>query len=207
RSVRRHRQRRRHRRRDRQYERTAAASDQQRRQPQSLDRSAVAREAGHARCARGGHPQEWRIAVAPRALRRQLCLGERSTRPRRPGHVDRSAADPRTMAARQDGGLRDHAYRSILDVAGRRQVRTSATKTRKHERIPTRFRAFVVSWLISSASAYACSSHPALLPVSLPDLSRVDPSVQAQARERFDTLTAKSNSSGTPPADLATAYG
>jgi len=54
--------------------------------------------------------------------------------------------------------------------------------------------------------AIGCGSREKLLPVSLPDLSRVDQSVQAQARERYAALTRKMNSS-VAPADLATAYG
>ena len=54
--------------------------------------------------------------------------------------------------------------------------------------------------------AIGCGSREKLLPVSLPDLSRVDKSVQAQARERYAALTRKMNSS-VAPADLATAYG
>jgi tetratricopeptide (TPR) repeat protein len=57
-------------------------------------------------------------------------------------------------------------------------------------------------------SVDACSSSRSrLLPVALPDLSRADPAVQNQARERFESLTRKMNRSDTPAADLAAAYG
>lgn len=62
----------------------------------------------------------------------------------------------------------------------------------------------VVAFLLSMS---ACSpARPALLPVSLPDLSRVDQAVQVQARERYASLTQKI-SAGAPDADLAGAYG
>ena len=48
---------------------------------------------------------------------------------------------------------------------------------------------------------------PKLLPLSLPDLSRVDPGVQAQTRERYDTLTQKLARRDTPLAELGDAYG
>jgi tetratricopeptide (TPR) repeat protein len=41
----------------------------------------------------------------------------------------------------------------------------------------------------------AACSKPALLPVTLPDLSRLDPPVQKQVRERFDELQGKNESS------------
>jgi hypothetical protein len=47
----------------------------------------------------------------------------------------------------------------------------------------------------------------ALVPTALPDLSRVDPAVQAQARERYDALTRKLADQGTPTGELAAAYG
>lgn len=46
-----------------------------------------------------------------------------------------------------------------------------------------------------------------LLPVTLPDLSRLEESVQAQLRERYAALTAKRNDPRTPGRDLATEYG
>ena len=46
-----------------------------------------------------------------------------------------------------------------------------------------------------------------LLPVALPDLSRVDVAVQAQARERYATLTRTIANRDTPIPDLARAYG
>jgi tetratricopeptide (TPR) repeat protein len=50
-------------------------------------------------------------------------------------------------------------------------------------------------------------SRPPLLPVSLPDLSRTDPSVQTQARDLYASVTQKSESRRTPAAELGTAYG
>ncbi len=43
--------------------------------------------------------------------------------------------------------------------------------------------------------------------VALPDLSRLEESVQAQLRERFAALTAKRNDPATPAADLGKEYG
>jgi tetratricopeptide (TPR) repeat protein len=53
----------------------------------------------------------------------------------------------------------------------------------------------------------ACSARRALLPVTLPELTRVDPGVQKQIRERYDTLKAAMDNSSTPIADLASDYG
>ena len=43
--------------------------------------------------------------------------------------------------------------------------------------------------------------------MALPDLSRLEESVQAQLRERYAALTEKQNNPATPAADLATEYG
>ena len=68
-------------------------------------------------------------------------------------------------------------------------------------------RAFVSAWLplvavvVAGAWAAACSSfdrRAALLPIALPDLARVDPAVQAQARERYEALTRKIAGRDTP---------
>jgi tetratricopeptide (TPR) repeat protein len=48
---------------------------------------------------------------------------------------------------------------------------------------------------------------PPLLPVSLPDLSRADPSVQTQARDLHAALMQKVENRGTPAVELAAAYG
>jgi tetratricopeptide (TPR) repeat protein len=54
----------------------------------------------------------------------------------------------------------------------------------------------------------ACGpSRPSLSPVSLPDLSRTDPSVQAQAKQLYADLTEKIGRRATPLDDLANAYG
>src|SRR5688572_6052738 len=46
-----------------------------------------------------------------------------------------------------------------------------------------------------------------LRPVALPDLSRIESSVQAQLRERYAALTAKQNNPRTSAADLGLEYG
>ncbi len=77
--------------------------------------------------------------------------------------------------------------------------------------------AFVASFALA-ALAWACGpaepvrapssgAAPALLPVTLPDLSRADASVQAQARQRFEALEAVRTRPDAPAADLAAAYG
>jgi tetratricopeptide (TPR) repeat protein len=54
----------------------------------------------------------------------------------------------------------------------------------------------------------ACSTpRRNLLPVTLPELTRVDPGVQKQVRDRYDALKAAIDSSSTPAADLASDYG
>ena len=45
------------------------------------------------------------------------------------------------------------------------------------------------------------------MPVTLPELTRIDPGVQKQIRERYDTLKAAMDTSSTPIADLASDYG
>lgn len=47
----------------------------------------------------------------------------------------------------------------------------------------------------------------ALPPIALPDLSRMEPSVQQQMRERYGSLSALIENHGSMPADLARAYG
>jgi tetratricopeptide (TPR) repeat protein len=71
-------------------------------------------------------------------------------------------------------------------------------------------RVFVSSWFVVISIA-ACSSpaRRSARPVTLPDLSRVDPGVQAQVKERYDTLmqALKGSSGSSTDAELATAYG
>ena len=62
----------------------------------------------------------------------------------------------------------------------------------------------VVSVAVVLAS---CSARRNLLPVTLPELTRVDPGVQKQVRERYDTLRTATDNSSTSIADLASAYG
>ena len=65
--------------------------------------------------------------------------------------------------------------------------------------------------LLAGACVRRTSRRPAIdgpcAPVALPDLSRLEESVQAQLRERYAALTAKQNDPATPAADLATEYG
>jgi tetratricopeptide (TPR) repeat protein len=55
-----------------------------------------------------------------------------------------------------------------------------------------------------TGQAPAAAAPPALRPVALPDMARVDASVQAQWKERFAQIDARKNG---PPADLGAAYG
>jgi tetratricopeptide (TPR) repeat protein len=58
------------------------------------------------------------------------------------------------------------------------------------------------------AQLSACSApRPQLLPISLPDLSRTDSSVQMQAGELYAALTQKVENRATPAGELGTAYG
>jgi len=69
---------------------------------------------------------------------------------------------------------------------------------------------FGIAASLVAAFMLACGSsekRAKLLPVSLPDLSRVDPGVQAQVRERYETLTQKLARRDTPPEELGDAYG
>jgi tetratricopeptide (TPR) repeat protein len=64
----------------------------------------------------------------------------------------------------------------------------------------------VPSWLILIAAGCSSPARRHARPVTLPDLSRVDPGVQAQVKERYDTLKRAMDGSSTD-AELATAYG
>src|SRR4051812_35078080 len=75
---------------------------------------------------------------------------------------------------------------------------------------------FVRAWLpsialvVAAAVSTSCSRfdrQAKLLPMALPDLARADRSVQAQVRERYETLTAKIAYRETSQAELASAYG
>ena len=64
--------------------------------------------------------------------------------------------------------------------------------------------------LIGTSSLAACgtsSNRPQLQAVMLPDMTNTDAAVQAQIRERFQTLEQRQKTSGTSDADLANAYG
>jgi tetratricopeptide (TPR) repeat protein len=60
---------------------------------------------------------------------------------------------------------------------------------------------------VLAAIATGCSKGPDMRPVTLPDLSRIDAPVQAQVRERYDTLRQAIDKRSTPAAELADAYG
>ena len=68
----------------------------------------------------------------------------------------------------------------------------------------------VVVWA-SLAAAPGCTSPdqraPALRPISLPDLSQVAPSAQAQIRDRYVLVTEKTATPQQSAGDLANAYG
>src|SRR5204862_6767832 len=98
------------------------------------------------------------------------------------------------MARRARGRVDRCAGRSLHDAQGRRRpVRTS----------------MAVAALVLLAGACTSSNEAktdvrrTLQAVALPDLSRLEESVQAQLRERYATLTAKQHDPGTPAADLA----
>jgi len=59
----------------------------------------------------------------------------------------------------------------------------------------------------NSRNAPEAGDRRAMPAVALPDLSRLEESVQVQLRERYGVLATKQNDAGTPVADLGTAYG
>jgi len=59
----------------------------------------------------------------------------------------------------------------------------------------------------AAVMAAGCSSRATLQPISLPDLSRLDGSVQAQVRERYERLTRTIADRSTPVESQAAAYG
>jgi tetratricopeptide (TPR) repeat protein len=68
-------------------------------------------------------------------------------------------------------------------------------------------RRLAVWTVVLGLSIHCGPARPSLLPVSLPDLSRVDQAVQVQARTRYETLTRQMKTPGTPDVELAAAYG
>ena len=68
---------------------------------------------------------------------------------------------------------------------------------------------FSIAGLTASCSAPRSAETPgrSLLPVSLPELTRVDAGVDQQVRQRYASLTEKISSARTSDPDLATAYG
>lgn len=60
---------------------------------------------------------------------------------------------------------------------------------------------------VSRAAETRESGTAALPPIALPDVSRMEPSVQQQLRERYGSLSALIEKGGSAPADLAHAYG
>lgn len=67
-------------------------------------------------------------------------------------------------------------------------------------------RALVVIATWALATALGCASRRNMLPVSLPELTRVDSGVQKQIRERYDTLK-RAMEASTPADELARDYG
>ena len=115
---------------------SGAAADQQRRQSESLDRAAAGRSAicrrcgqrrrraRHARRARRHHAEQRPDAVAPRQIRWQLRLRQRSAGARRARRLDRGAARSGAMAGWAHRGLAGDGDRSMDDAAGgKRAVR------------------------------------------------------------------------------------
>src|SRR5262245_50160025 len=101
------------------------------------------------------------------------------------------------MGARED--------RSIYDARGRygEVIGRIGAVSRRGARGPS-----VAGVIVSCLVAHACGpSRPSLRPIALPDLSRVDRAVQAQARERHQSLTERINDRKTTLAALSGAYG
>ena len=68
-------------------------------------------------------------------------------------------------------------------------------------------KALILSLCLAALAAACSSPRRDLQPVALPDLSRLDASVQAQVRERYDRLTRAMDDRSTPVEALAAAYG
>ncbi|MEO8258946.1 MAG: tetratricopeptide repeat protein [Acidobacteriota bacterium] len=67
-----------------------------------------------------------------------------------------------------------------------------------------------VQWLALAGltlSIGCAAPRPPLLPISLPDLSRADPSVQAQVREQYAAVMRQMDNRRTPSGELGLAYG
>ena len=69
--------------------------------------------------------------------------------------------------------------------------------------------ALLIAWLTAACSTPPSAAAPGrnLLPVSVPELTRVDAGVQEQVRQRYASLTGRIAGSTATDADLATAYG
>ena len=68
----------------------------------------------------------------------------------------------------------------------------------------------MIALIVAGALATGCSwpdRQARLLPIALPDLSRVDPAVRAQARERYEALIRTIADRSTPQTESASAYG
>jgi tetratricopeptide (TPR) repeat protein len=68
------------------------------------------------------------------------------------------------------------------------------------------FRVFIFA-LVTLLGGCKANEPPALKPVSLPNLTRLEESVQAQLGERFQALTAKQQNPAIPAGDLGTEFG
>src|SRR4029077_1234678 len=145
-------------------------------------------------------------SLAPCARGRQLRVRERSARPGGPRRVNRTAAREDHLAERARRDVHRRADRSLHHAYRRR--RAVITKKTQRTRRRTKWNIFVPSWLIVVVIAAGCSSSARrhVRPVTLPDLSRVDPGVQTQIKERYNSLK-QAMAGSTPDAELATAYG
>src|SRR5262249_47459479 len=114
------------------------------------------------------------------------------------------AASRKSFPASQSTGTRQFAKAAVRDWASEMQDAECTMESVRRKMNSRRVRAFCIVHFALTLALCSCGRRPPLLPVTLPDLSRVDPGVQAQVRGRYDTLNRAMSGSST---ELASAYG
>ena len=141
--------------------------------------------------------------LAPRAIRRQLRVGQRSARARR-ARARRAGGGPGpgALAGRAHRGVAVGPDRALDDAdAGAGEVRRPAERAAWARRIVSCAAGIAIVALAgckapasgpapgaTPAASTSAPVAPGSRPVTLPDLSRVEAQVQQQAKERYDEL-------------------
>ena len=164
--------------------------------------------AGHARGAGRGGSGRRQNAVAARALRRQLCLRERSSGACRPGRLGDEPARAGEVARRSLGGM---------EQCGRGQVdHTEAGRGQVSLRFMPNIGVLPLAALIAAGCSRsddgttaksAAVSQPATQAAPLPDLSKLVPSVQRQITTQYQVLTRTLADPTSTIIERANAYG